>query len=447
MRINSRGVRFIAGDGFRVVLTSSSSSSRSQPLASSSSAAKWIQFKCAASTRGLCEIEPVRLAGTGGDNATLHTAARSLVFPNMGVPAYVTHGREVATVWPLLSTATGRCPETRTGRTASALDVHSGPNGAYNSATIPRWDISLCNVLGVGGDYFFVPDQGVLHVLLDPISVQMLTVISILTIYMAVMLAHNLERVVAGGVAPKHETEQNVVRPADAAMKPDAVPAAGVSRGGGWLINVITTVFGMLALLVCAIFPTGSPEFMQTYITREDQVSFVALVVYVLYYTVRITAPLLMAAVRAVLHHMNSRGSGGGVLDNKPSKSLAPVNPIIATLSIVSLRLYSTLDNTYTLFFTALITTRLVHKIGCIFTASLQQFEQDDVDNSMLEEQDLIPRSFDALLDSAIISVMVYAGVVPQCDHDPCFTALCVIQGLFGAITVSRAVLLFENGL
>jgi hypothetical protein len=54
-------------------------------------------------------------------------------------------------------------------------------------------DISLCDILGTGSDYLFLPYEDTLYVLTHPTSMPILIVISVLTVYMTVILAHNLE--------------------------------------------------------------------------------------------------------------------------------------------------------------------------------------------------------------------------------------------------------------
>jgi hypothetical protein len=54
-------------------------------------------------------------------------------------------------------------------------------------------DISLCDILGTGSDYLFLPYEETLFVRMQPTSMLVLVVISVLTVYMTVILAHNLE--------------------------------------------------------------------------------------------------------------------------------------------------------------------------------------------------------------------------------------------------------------
>jgi hypothetical protein len=77
------------------------------------------------------------------------------------------------------------CPEIETGRTAispvETLDA------------VPQHDISLCNVVGMGADYLFVPLHSRVYVLVDPIGIPALVVLSILIVVMMVIMGHNLQ--------------------------------------------------------------------------------------------------------------------------------------------------------------------------------------------------------------------------------------------------------------
>ena len=77
------------------------------------------------------------------------------------------------------------CPEIETGRTAiSPLET---PHA------VPQHDISLCNLLGMGADYLFMPFQSRVYVLVDPMGVPVLMLLSILIVVMMVIMGHNLQ--------------------------------------------------------------------------------------------------------------------------------------------------------------------------------------------------------------------------------------------------------------
>lgn len=77
------------------------------------------------------------------------------------------------------------CPEPATGRTAIY------PLRSTNSR--PHHDISLCNILGMGADYLYVPFQSRLYMVVDPIGLPALAVLSVLIMGMMVIVGHNLQ--------------------------------------------------------------------------------------------------------------------------------------------------------------------------------------------------------------------------------------------------------------
>ena len=60
-------------------------------------------------------------------------------------------------------------------------------------ASTNKKDISLCDILGIGSDFLFLPYEDALYVRMQPTSMPVLIIISVLTVYMTVVLAHNLE--------------------------------------------------------------------------------------------------------------------------------------------------------------------------------------------------------------------------------------------------------------
>jgi hypothetical protein len=210
VRINSRGVRFIDSDHSRVVLRAASSSSSSSAASSSSwtvaggftsapplsgpPTGGWASIPCEAARDSLCHIV-VPPAASNDKTAEL----RIRVFPNSGSPAYtfplLSDSRLNATtlgttpaIWDAMVGA--GCPESATGRTSTL-----GPSGGGGDSgkTVRAWDLSVCNVIGGGWDFVFMPFDGVLFVLARPVPFHMVVIISILTMVMSIVLAHNLE--------------------------------------------------------------------------------------------------------------------------------------------------------------------------------------------------------------------------------------------------------------
>ena len=339
IRINTRGIRFISASYSSLVLGSSPGDS-----SSFHNALGWKGIHCRGSTYGLCEI-------SGGVNG-----AESLVFPNAPHDVYVSSTSGDERIDDFIGSP---CPETKTNRVAST------------SGDGRRYDISVCNVLGVGNDYVYLPYESMLYVLSEPITFQVLTAISILTVIMAVVLAHNLE-----------------------------YSLGSIEQSSGSLVSLT----GMLSLLFLTTFATGNPDVLLPYVTLEDRASFVVLFTYVLYYTVRAAFQHYVF----VRHGMDS-----------------PVNPVLATLCVVSLRLHGSLDNSYTTLLTFLIATRLLHK---------------------LSTYDCTPmRGVDILFDSALVTMLIFTGLVPQHNNDPTVVALYVLQGAYAAQGLNRVMLDFSK--
>jgi hypothetical protein len=111
------------------------------------------------------------------------------VFPNHPGPVFLT--QRDSTLLPsdvarmLMGSGSTSCPEFETGRTA-VPPLESGH-------AFPHHDISLCNVMGMGADYLFVPFQSRLYVLVDPIGIPVLIAMSVLIIVMMVIMGHNLQ--------------------------------------------------------------------------------------------------------------------------------------------------------------------------------------------------------------------------------------------------------------
>ena len=209
---------------------------------------------------------------------------------------------------------------------------------------------------------------------------------------------------------------------------------------------------------------------------------FILLFCYVLYYTLRI-------ALNAI------RGDGS---------MASPVNPVLGTLAIVSLRFYLSMDNPYVIILAFLMGTRFVHKVArfvaekdhmmcgelkraqeggatvtlesgvvgwfvvliwngiCALinklgrtTAATTPNQEDSGGGGGGGAGDTITikngdgrgawMCIDIVLDSAILSVLMYTGIIPQLNHDPYIVALYVLQGGFAAIALNRVMLAFEK--
>lgn len=129
--------------------------------------------------------------------STTSCSFMSRAFPNYPNPAFITVG-EAENIpadvrWMLTAGSSPTCPETTTGREAVP------PMNARNS--MPYQDVSLCNVMGMGGDFIFVPFINRLYSLGDPLGIPAILAIGILVVVMMVVMGHNLQ---VGVLAPMH---------------------------------------------------------------------------------------------------------------------------------------------------------------------------------------------------------------------------------------------------
>jgi hypothetical protein len=91
------------------------------------------------------------------------------------------------------STNTASCPEIETGRTAIPPMT--------NIRAIPRRDVSLCNIMGLGSEYVYVPFVKKAYVLSDPLGIPALLLLGVLIIFMMVIMGHNLQMVLGEAVS------------------------------------------------------------------------------------------------------------------------------------------------------------------------------------------------------------------------------------------------------
>jgi hypothetical protein len=127
---------------------------------------KWKSFECIAAHDSLCHIQLGELFNVR-------------IFPNIGEAVYVTHATDTPEKIRLISNT---CPEMNSQRTS----FHSF-HGKFKS------DVSLCNVVGGGMDYVFIPSLNRIYISHTSISFEVFLIIAVLTIHISIVLAHNME--------------------------------------------------------------------------------------------------------------------------------------------------------------------------------------------------------------------------------------------------------------
>lgn len=313
-------------------------------------------------------------------------------FPNYPSPAYVTQrSPQQQQQQPALS-----CPETFTGRSLLFESTESRDD-----------DLSLCNVMGAGTEFVYVPSHDTLYSSTNPIPILPMILASVLAILLMMIIGYNLQSIL-GDSLPSNQQQ--------ATKKERGTPPTLWNSTSHQL-----TLACMIALVATAWASNSAADSspLSCFVTREDRIAFVLSTVYVGYYVARIVWDL---TVEPWIMH---RGDDEDLSREAPK----PVNAVLACLSIAVQRIYASVDNPYTVVLAFLMLTWTFHKI------SMHDREHGSTARSLL-------RSLywaDVLFDCATISVMLYHGDIVQPDSDPSITATLVLQAILAAAVFNRA--------
>lgn len=377
IRVNNRGVHFIPAGTFQLALDGGS----------------WMSAPCTRTRRGLCGVVlPAAQTRESG-------ASPSIIFPVQGfsvvsspLPGDLrTEDDGEALLWNV-----PQCPESTTRRTTPLRVEGTAP---------ARYDVSLCNIIGGGGDIVFLPGAEMVYSRNSPVGFQVYVVIAVLTVYLSVILAHNLE----------------------------------VTLGTQSTVNSVwLTQIAIVALVLTLLFAEGSTDVLGSFVSVEvgpspvrtpalsqcppeltpacraqDTLAFMFIVLYTAYYS-----------SRAVCCSWTDRGVQPGRVN--PANPANPVNPILAVLALAAMRVHMTMDNTYSVVISILVVARLINKISCAHCIASWA-------------------AVDTLMDATLVSVMIYTGVVPQNGGDPILVALYTLQGAAACLFINHVMIRFER--
>jgi hypothetical protein len=189
--------------------------------------------------------------------------------------------------------------------------------------------------LGLGTDFLWVPNEEVLYVLMRPTSIVVLIVMSVLTVYMTLLLAHNLEAAV---------------------QPPSDVKKIMISK------HAILPPVIMTVVLILGIYSNGAWDVWERFTTLEDECALSVLAIYDTYHIGRMITSTLYTD------------------DTARSNT---VNSIVGTLALVSLTYYNTMDNPYTTIITLIMSARLMFKLQSCMDG-LAAFADDLVGDSII---------------------------------------------------------------
>lgn len=350
------------------------------------SASSWRSIRCTPARDSLCNLV----------SSYRSSSSRSRFLPNYPNPVFLSQrDSKLLPIDVARMMGTGPCPESGTGRTAIA---------PQHASDVQQHDISLCNIIGLGSDYVYVPYSSRLYILSNPVGNVALVFMSLFVVYLMVVVGHNLQTVLGVVVA--------VNNPPAAAAAAAVVQKQQVQHSS----KTLSTTVCIVGLLLLACFGAG-PNVMESFVTVQDSVAFIAGTVHVAYYAVRLQ------------------------LD---STRVNPVNPILSSIAICIQRIYGSAENPYSQTIIFMMLTWLMHKISVMNAKAWIAKEG----RTSPQQQQLLTvrwwRCADVLADGAFLAVMLYAGVIAAVggDHraaEPSISAVQVVQGVLACMALNRA--------
>ena len=122
----------------------------------------------------------------------------------------------------------------------------------------------------------------------------------------------------------------------------------------------------MTILVLLSMFPNGHWDVLEPFVTMEDKIAFLVLVVFVTYHITRLVFSCFTHLI-AFWNNLSCNLSCNHrltvkILSNKQAHVRAPntVNAIMGILSLVALCYYTTMDNPYVIVITLIFSSRLV---------------------------------------------------------------------------------------
>jgi len=337
VRLNERGIQFIPLSYTTVPIVN-----------------EWAEFNCDLSPKCMCELKDTR-------NVT------SRVFPGEDQEVFSLIGNmadfETKDIQELLR---GKCQESKTGRITSD----------------DSRDISLCDITSGKVDIVFFPWKHKMYISSFQIPVLTIVIVSIVTIYVATILAKNVDRLINTSTRP---LEQGL-------MKSSGLPM--VASSGGEEDGSLLSPIAIFVALMFTIFPDTQSSPLHMFVTSTDRFAFLALIIYYILYN--------------IIHFFSQKAQ------------YSPIAPMICILTLFSMRAFGTLDNPYISTLTAIFVARFVTKLydNCLFFEVISQH----------------------LIDSAILCVFLFIGILPQFDFMSENVLIYVIQCVVVGMTIANLI-------
>lgn len=245
-------------------------------------------------------------------------------------------------------------------------------------------DISLCNVVGLGSDYVYIPYTSRLYVLANPVGSFALVAMSLIIVYLMIVVGHNLQTVLGVTAAQQQQQQQSCQ------LQQQQLPQQQQHEKARW------SVISMVALLLLACFCTGS-NVLGAFVTVQDCIAFVTTTTYIAYYCIRVVAD---------------------------SRRVNPVNPMLASIAASVQRVYASAENPYSQTIAFMMLTWSLHKTSMLGRMCMDDDEDSTLPASSKKREKWYARvrwwrGIDILADCLLISVLLYAGVMGQASTHP----------------------------
>jgi hypothetical protein len=371
------------------------------------------------------------------------------------------------------------------------------PELVHNSSKVSLLhDISLCNIMETGSDFVYIPSRDMLYTRTDPISTPVFVVLGLLTVAASVMLAQNIERTSEQKKEPS-PAEHGATQPVRLQGPTDPLYAriSYITQAVyGW-----RQTLGIVSLLVsitciCGIATGVAVPLTSVYITWDEVGVHILMSVYIGYHCCRLlaTAYVLRTATPEQMHrtiplasqyhernvaspyhernvttpklqqlclhpfvgrtaHVYQQQSRFTTAMGEPcntpqnihngtsafpTTALNPINPMLATLWVVAMRVYCTTENPYTVALAAFFAIRLAMKLSafsCRYISTTvvsdpYPFNNLQTGSALLCAIERVFKTVDIVFDSVVLVVLIDVGVTVVYSYSKFKMAMALLQ-------------------
>jgi len=367
---------------------------------SSNTVDAWFETPCHISNNAMCEI---RQSPTVGFN--IDTLIR--VLPSTDIAAYSSSFPLKSDEWitrsPFLhNLLTHPCKSSTTTNRQTILFHHTEPTNTNHTTVLH--DITLCDLFDAGIVLAFMPLTSKLYVMYDNTPSYVYVTMSIVVVYLTICVSNDLDLVI-------HMTRARQQ----------------------WRNRDLCSKLSYCILLGVIYLPwKGLSNVFRHYITYEERLALLALLLYIIYQLITDFCRLCKVVTTIVLQSLQcGKWYRGGLLPNhhdQRKQSLPFDNLFDITLATIFLCLstvYNTLDNSYTLALTMVWIVKIFYKLH------------------LVPHQPGLFLAFDILVDFLACTALLFGGVLVSLDNNIHAFFMYLIQSISVALVLTSSFLRF----